>query len=129
MISALIFALTVRLLILSASKHFSNELVDIEITNRVFLVSACNLPAEVGKCKAHIPSYYYDADTDSCKKFIYGGCGGNANRFPTMEKCEANCKQPMSDPLPPPVGMSNLGIFTTILHLLSQHTLDTMAAT
>ena len=38
-------------------------------------------------CKAAITKYYFDRATDECKKFIYGGCGGNENRFDTLEQC------------------------------------------
>jgi len=47
----------------------------------------CSLPPETGLCLAYIPSYYFDKEEGECKKFIYGGCGGNANRFGTKEKC------------------------------------------
>ncbi|EDW76467.2 uncharacterized protein Dwil_GK15469 [Drosophila willistoni] len=40
-------------------------------------------------CEAYIPSWSFDGQ--ECVKFIYGGCGGNANRFGTKEACEAKC--------------------------------------
>ncbi|XP_006834353.1 PREDICTED: tissue factor pathway inhibitor 2 [Chrysochloris asiatica] len=51
----------------------------------------CLLPLEVGPCRALIPSYYYDRYTQSCRKFMYGGCGGNANNFETWEACDKAC--------------------------------------
>ncbi|XP_017110593.1 PI-actitoxin-Afv2a-like [Drosophila elegans] len=42
-------------------------------------------------CKAYVPSFTYFSSTNMCEKFIYGGCGGNANRFSTKEQCEAKC--------------------------------------
>lgn len=47
----------------------------------------CTQPAETGKCRAMLTSWYYDAEKNSCEKFIYGGCGGNANRFATAKTC------------------------------------------
>ncbi|XP_061398210.1 actinia tenebrosa protease inhibitors-like [Musca vetustissima] len=44
-------------------------------------------------CFAHFPSWSYNADTNECEKFIYGGCGGNANRFETLEDCERTCRK------------------------------------
>ena len=36
--------------------------------------------------------YYYDAKSGKCKKFVYGGCGGNQNKFGKMAECVATCK-------------------------------------
>jgi len=47
----------------------------------------CSLPPVEGDCKAYMPRYYFDKAEKECKKFIYGGCGGNANRFMTEEEC------------------------------------------
>lgn len=52
---------------------------------------SCLLSSDAGTCKAYIPSVYYDQNENSCKMFIYGGCGGNANRFDSRKECEAKC--------------------------------------
>ncbi|XP_017075161.2 male accessory gland serine protease inhibitor-like [Drosophila eugracilis] len=44
-------------------------------------------------CEAYIPSWSYDAGNNQCVKFIYGGCGGNDNRFNSKENCEEKCLQ------------------------------------
>ncbi|XP_017047375.1 male accessory gland serine protease inhibitor-like [Drosophila ficusphila] len=44
-------------------------------------------------CKAHIPSFSYHADSNSCQRFVYGGWGGNANRFDSQASCEQKCKE------------------------------------
>jgi len=51
----------------------------------------CSLPAESGNCDAYMPSYFHDAATGLCMPFVYGGCGGNENRFSTIEACQAAC--------------------------------------
>ncbi|EDV57661.1 male accessory gland serine protease inhibitor [Drosophila erecta] len=43
------------------------------------------------KCAAFMPSFSYYPESNSCEKFIYGGCGGNENRFGTKESCEEKC--------------------------------------
>uniref|UniRef100_A0A915C8V4 Papilin n=1 Tax=Parascaris univalens TaxID=6257 RepID=A0A915C8V4_PARUN len=53
--------------------------------------SRCNLPKEVGMCRASIEQYYFDVRSGQCELFIYGGCGGNENRFETIEDCRRTC--------------------------------------
>ncbi|XP_055838061.1 male accessory gland serine protease inhibitor-like [Episyrphus balteatus] len=43
-------------------------------------------------CEAYFPSWSYNSATDECVFFVYGGCKGNDNRFPSKEICEQNCK-------------------------------------
>ncbi|XP_040208267.1 papilin-like [Rana temporaria] len=59
----------------------------------------CGLPPVSGPCEAYIPLYYYDQETKTCKKFIYGGCKGNGNQFHTKEDCERTCKPDCGQPL------------------------------
>ena len=58
-----------------------------------FHTDQCTLQPETGLCRAYIPSYYWNVVTRKCEKFIYGGCGGNSNRFSTVEQCESACKR------------------------------------
>ncbi|XP_075756899.1 actinia tenebrosa protease inhibitors-like isoform X2 [Pelodiscus sinensis] len=62
--------------------------------------NVCQLPPEEGPCKAYMPSYFYNPITESCEMFIYGGCGGNGNRFETKEECLWTCGQPEICKLP-----------------------------
>lgn len=57
----------------------------------------CTKKMEVGHCKAMHSKYYYDVTSGVCTHFYYGGCGGNDNRFDTMEECEARCKSGTQD--------------------------------
>lgn len=52
----------------------------------------CYLPAVPGLCKAYMPSWFYNARVGLCQKFIYGGCGGNQNRFPSELACKRICR-------------------------------------
>ena len=54
--------------------------------------AVCSLPKMTGPCKAARPSYYFDNDTQSCLPFIFGGCGGNGNRFKTLKECTDRCQ-------------------------------------
>ncbi|XP_022789848.1 BPTI/Kunitz domain-containing protein-like isoform X2 [Stylophora pistillata] len=51
----------------------------------------CLLPEEPGLCKGYFPRYNFDRARGQCKRFIYGGCGGNGNNFPTLQACEERC--------------------------------------
>lgn len=59
----------------------------------------CQLPFDVGTCDAVAPVYaFVDGE---CKSATYGGCGGNDNRFPTLEECLARCQgMPGDQPCP-----------------------------
>ncbi|KAM7540797.1 hypothetical protein Aperf_G00000044610 [Anoplocephala perfoliata] len=54
----------------------------------------CQLPQDVGPCRATMKRWYYDASRSSCIEFNYGGCRGNANNFKSKEACEAKCSLP-----------------------------------
>jgi hypothetical protein len=51
----------------------------------------CSLPLAGGNCDAYMPMWGHDPDTGACVQFVYGGCGGNENRFSTREECLAAC--------------------------------------
>jgi hypothetical protein len=51
----------------------------------------CSLPLESGECEAAIPSFGYDSESGRCTAFTYGGCGGNDNRFGSLDDCLAAC--------------------------------------
>ncbi|KAG8198783.1 hypothetical protein JTE90_007093 [Oedothorax gibbosus] len=51
----------------------------------------CTLDKEVGPCKASIPRYYFNKETNRCERFSYGGCLGNENNFVSKELCERKC--------------------------------------
>ncbi|BFZ20768.1 hypothetical protein BsWGS_23807 [Bradybaena similaris] len=57
--------------------------------------SICNLPKSEGDveimCLANIPVFFYNTATGACELFCYEGCGGNKNRFSTIEACQKTC--------------------------------------
>ena len=52
---------------------------------------ACGAAPESGNCLAYMPRFYFDAATKTCKEFVYGGCGGNANNYQSIEECQDTC--------------------------------------
>ncbi|CAG7822582.1 unnamed protein product [Allacma fusca] len=49
--------------------------------HRLFSKADCMLPSDHGHCRAAIQMFYFNPQTSSCQTFLYGGCGGNKNRF------------------------------------------------
>ncbi|XP_076639644.1 kappaPI-actitoxin-Avd3b-like [Colletes latitarsis] len=51
----------------------------------------CLLPLDHGPCRANVPKYGYNPDTDRCEQFLYGGCMGNGNNFDSLSECKQIC--------------------------------------
>jgi len=47
----------------------------------------------IGDCRGMFPSFSYNKDQGKCEEFNYGGCGGNDNRFDTLDQCQALCEK------------------------------------
>lgn len=45
----------------------------------------------VGRCRASIRRWWYNATGGSCQQFVYGGCGGNDNNYLSKEECFEKC--------------------------------------
>ncbi|XP_056195696.1 collagen alpha-1(VII) chain-like [Falco biarmicus] len=56
------------------------------------LPAPCLQPMDEGSCQHYALLWYYHAEADTCRPFIFGGCRGNSNRFETKWKCERQCK-------------------------------------
>ena len=53
--------------------------------------TVCNQKPDSGLCNAFMPRYFYNSASGKCESFVYGGCGGNANRFKTLDECTRGC--------------------------------------
>jgi hypothetical protein len=51
----------------------------------------CDLPLEIGTCDGAGHPYGYSPEAAACVQFLYGLCGGNANRFDTLDECNTVC--------------------------------------
>jgi hypothetical protein len=60
------------------------------------LPAECQLKPESGRCRAAIERYWYDPQSESCKAFVWGGCGGVVP-FETLQDCQRTCNAPATD--------------------------------
>src|SRR6266542_2743954 len=56
------------------------------------LSELCKLPKVVGPCDAAFQAWWHNPATGICEPFVYGGCEGNANNFPTLNACQTACQ-------------------------------------
>ena len=59
---------------------------------QIVFIERCLQPMVVGNCRAMEHRFHFDAAEGDCKLFVFGGCGGNDNRFNTIEECRKVCK-------------------------------------
>ncbi|XP_069685862.1 thrombin inhibitor hemalin-like [Periplaneta americana] len=53
----------------------------------------CSAPPDAGLCKGYFEKYAFNLASGTCKKFVYGGCPVNGNKFDSVEDCESVCSQ------------------------------------
>jgi len=66
--------------------------MNVFISRKFLAVDICSLPRVTGLCYALFYRFGYSPVTKECVPFVYGGCGGNANRFDSIQACESACK-------------------------------------
>ncbi|XP_013147767.1 PREDICTED: papilin isoform X2 [Papilio polytes] len=69
----------------------------------------CALELDPGPCENLQSRWGYDGSLGTCITFMYGGCGGNRNNFPTQEHCNYFCPdQPLSNRFEPEISSSEI---------------------
>lgn len=53
--------------------------------------AACTAPFEAGDCDGALPVYWHNPATGRCENQVWGGCGGNDNRYPSLDDCQEAC--------------------------------------
>ena len=51
----------------------------------------CSFEKDWGPCVGRFRKFFYNAQLKACEEFTFGGCGGNGNRFSSLEECENIC--------------------------------------
>ena len=68
----------------------------------------------VGPCNGFFRQWYYDAGSDDCHAFDYGGCQGNPNRFNNAQECQQRCQRlPRISTTEAPAISADLDLYTT----------------
>ncbi|WKY13709.1 hypothetical protein Q1695_004499 [Nippostrongylus brasiliensis] len=57
----------------------------------------CLYEIEKGDCGGEHLRYAFDRNKKKCVTFIFSGCGGNTNRYPTLQRCERTCYKGLRD--------------------------------
>ena len=53
----------------------------------------CSRPVDAWPCNKQTLRYFYNKATRLCQLFVYGGCNGNNNNFPSEIACNDVCKK------------------------------------
>lgn len=84
-----------KILFTCSSENLNKGLLQTQLIFSVILSASmdevCRMAVDSGPCGRYADMYYYDVFSGKCHPFIYGGCGGNMNRFTTKQECEARC--------------------------------------
>ena len=75
----------------SFSTFFTHNSLHYWITAKKTPDQPCQGPPTKGYCKKGIWGFTFDSDSNSCKKFMKGGCSMTSNGFRKKEDCDAKC--------------------------------------
>ncbi|XP_070785049.1 collagen alpha-1(VII) chain [Enoplosus armatus] len=51
----------------------------------------CLEPMSEGTCSEYVLLWYFHLRSGECRPFVFGGCGGNRNRFSSRHECQSWC--------------------------------------
>lgn len=51
----------------------------------------CMAPKKVGPCRGSFPRWHYNAASEKCEKFNFGGCRENRNNYLSQDECTNAC--------------------------------------
>ncbi|XP_069762821.1 collagen alpha-6(VI) chain-like [Narcine bancroftii] len=55
------------------------------------LHDVCSLTMDMGNCRVYRLIWYFNQSLQACHQFWYSGCGGNENRFNSLQECKDTC--------------------------------------
>lgn len=51
----------------------------------------CMAPKKIGPCRGAFPRWHYNAASEECEEFMFGGCRENLNNYLTKDECTNAC--------------------------------------
>ncbi|XP_073340545.1 kunitz-type protease inhibitor 1a [Pagrus major] len=51
----------------------------------------CMAPKKIGPCRGSFPRWHYNAASETCEEFMFGGCRENLNNYLTKDECTNAC--------------------------------------
>ncbi len=51
----------------------------------------CLVPKKEGPCRGSFPRWHYNAVTEKCEQFKFGGCKPNRNNYLALNECMNAC--------------------------------------
>uniref|UniRef100_A0A671XD05 Serine peptidase inhibitor, Kunitz type 1 a n=1 Tax=Sparus aurata TaxID=8175 RepID=A0A671XD05_SPAAU len=51
----------------------------------------CMAPKKIGPCRGSFPRWHYNAASETCEQFMFGGCRENLNNYLTNDECTNAC--------------------------------------
>ncbi|KAG7226164.1 hypothetical protein INR49_014259 [Caranx melampygus] len=51
----------------------------------------CMAPKKIGPCRGSFPRWHYNAASEKCEEFMFGGCRENLNNYLSMDECRKAC--------------------------------------
>lgn len=99
-----------------------------KVVGACFPAAPCLQPMDEGSCRHYALLWYYHAEANACRPFVFGGCQGNSNRFETKWKCERRCKTSAGKAAPEPSNHPLLPIRSEVKAGKPTHSLPTSNA-
>ena len=69
----------------------NTELLQLFLTHFLH-TGLCNQEPDTDSCGISERAFFYNAGTQRCERFIYGGCERTHNRFSTRRECRRTCR-------------------------------------
>ncbi|XP_055509355.1 LOW QUALITY PROTEIN: collagen alpha-1(VII) chain-like [Leucoraja erinacea] len=73
-----------------SEEEFEDEVKFQNIT-QYHTTAPCSESMDEGSCSQYELQWYYSDEAKECRPFVYSGCGGNSNRFPSKQGCVHRC--------------------------------------
>ena len=61
------------------------------LKNRPYLREVCGRGLGSGRCRSHLPMFFFSTETLRCEKFTFSSCAGNRWAFSTEDECVRAC--------------------------------------